>query len=116
MISPAFGPVADATEEEAAASIGTFVADVRAAAEENGQALGYEPTVGEPRRSPELDEGGRCGWTVEVNGQAVRVLMPGVPVGILRDMSSEIPALQINGEWAWWPTAVMWAVPLPARP
>lgn len=79
-----------------------------------------------PRRSPELDADGRFGWTIEVNGQAVKVLMSGIDGAVLRHIApgqqvggflpGEVPALQVNGAWAWWPTAAMWAVPLPAKP
>jgi hypothetical protein len=33
----------------------------------------------------------------------------------LRELTSEVPCLRINGEWAWWSDAVYLAVPIPRR-
>ncbi|WP_430787011.1 hypothetical protein [Actinoplanes sp. G11-F43] len=126
MITPAFGPVADATADVAAANIAAFAADVHTNATERGIALGYTPQVGEPQRDPDHDADGRFAWTITVNGATVRVLMPGVDAAVLRHVTSgqrvggylpsDVPALRVGDSWAWWTTAAMWAAPLPARP
>jgi hypothetical protein len=49
----------------------------------------------------------RIGW--------VHILMPGVDMARLRDLTTGAPCLRINGEWAWWTDAVYLAVPIPRR-
>lgn len=113
MITPAFGPVEGATAEVAAANMVAFIADVREHAALNGQVRGYTPSIGEPVRRESLDADGRYGWAVDVNGQEVTVLMPGVEESLLRGLADTVPALKVGGEWSWWAGAVQSAVPLP---
>lgn len=126
MITPAFGPVADATEDVAAANIIAFAADVYANAAYRGAALGYDAQIAEPQRDPDRDADGRYCWTIEVNQTVVRVLMPGIDATVLRHVApgqrvagylpGDVPALRVDDSWAWWTTAAMWAAPLPAQP
>jgi hypothetical protein len=108
-------PVEGSSEEVAAANLSTFLAAVREQAAREREVRGSGGDVGEPIRDPAADQAGRFGWTVQVNGRAVHILMPGVDVAQLRGLTSEAPCLQIGQEWAWWPDAVYLAVPLPAR-
>jgi hypothetical protein len=115
MTTPAFGPVDGANPGAAAANIAVFVAEVRKQAALSGEARGDAPTVGEPVRDESLDDGGRFGWVLDVNGVRVRVLMPGVDLAVVRSLADHAPGLQVNGEWAWWAGAVMAALPITHR-
>jgi hypothetical protein len=71
--------------------------------------------IGEPVRDLDVDLDGRFGWTLPVNGVEISILMPGVELTRLHDLSASALCLQINGNWWWWNDAVGAAVPLPAR-
>jgi hypothetical protein len=112
MISGAL-PVDGAHVEVAAANMVAFAAKVSAQAETEGQVRGYTPQVGEPARDEAADAGGRFGWILPVNGRPQRILMPGVDLERLHDLSADAPMVNVNGQWAWWNDAAGAAVPLP---
>jgi hypothetical protein len=107
MINPGSQPIEGATEQQAEASLAAFID----AATERGLGL-----ADEPERTPDVDEGGRYGWTLRLaGGEVVRVLMPGVDLALIRDdLSAEAPCVKVNGDWWWWNGAVDAAVPAEA--
>jgi hypothetical protein len=109
------GPVAGASEPMAAINLSAFLAAVRDQATLERDTRGTGGEVGEPVREPAADDGGRYAWTLQVNGQPVQILMPGVDLTNLRGPTSEAACLRINREWAWWSDAVYLAVPLPRK-
>lgn len=113
MISPAFGPVEGSTVEVAAVNIQAFAAEVTERAAVEGEKRGSTPRVGEPVRDESLDDGGRFGWILSVDCVDVPVLMPGIDLGVLKELGDDVPALKVSGEWSWWSGAVMLAVPVP---
>jgi hypothetical protein len=106
-------PVDGAHAEVAAINMAAFAAEVAARAETEGQVRGYTPHVGEPTRDESVDADGRFGWVLPVNGRPQRILMPGVDLERMRDLSAEAPMVSVNGQWAWWNDAAGAAVPLP---
>jgi hypothetical protein len=92
-----------------------FTDEVRARADMEGQVRGYQPQIGEPVRDHAADGDGRYGWILPVNGRDVPVLMPGIELAGLRELSAATPLLRIGREWWWWNDATGAAVPLPAR-
>jgi hypothetical protein len=107
MINPGSRPVEGATEQQAETNLAAFID----AATERGLEL-----ADEPERTPDTDEGGRYGWTLPLtSGTAVRVLMPGVDLALVRDdLSAEAPCMKIGSDWWWWNGAVDAAVPAEA--
>jgi hypothetical protein len=100
-INPGSGPVEGGTERAAATAVPVFVAAVS----ERGGTF-----TGDPVRAPELDADGRFGWRLPTAAGEVEVLMPGVEVTVLRDVSSaRTPCLRVDGEWSWWNGAAMLA-------
>ncbi|MFI6079324.1 hypothetical protein ACIA5C_48270 [Actinoplanes sp. NPDC051343] len=71
------------------------VGDDHTALERETRGAGGE--VGEPVREAAANDGGRYGWTLQVDDQPVRILMPGVGMARLRDLTTEAPA---DGECA----------------
>ena len=115
MITPAFGPVEGAAEHHAAANMTAFMTELRERATVEGEVRGYTPQVDDLVRDESLDADGRYGWTLQVNGQQIQVLMPGVDEATLRGLTNDVPALIVNGGMAWWNDAVGHAIPIPAR-
>jgi hypothetical protein len=62
----------------------------------------------EPERAQDADAGGRYGWSLyRADGVTVLVLIPGVPLTLVRDdLSAEAPCLRVDDEWWWWNEAV----------
>lgn len=96
MLNPGTAPIDNATPELAAANMADFAAAV----------ADHGLDVGQPERDAGADTAGRFGFTLTAGDRSVSVLMPGVPLAAVRDMSTSAPCLQVAGEWWWWPSAV----------
>lgn len=99
-INPGSGPVAEATEEQAAAAMAVFVLDLSA------QGL---PVTGAARQ-PEADYGdGRYAFTLAMaDGRTIEVQMPGLPVEQVRYLGEDgqniwdFPRLYVDdSSWVW---------------
>ncbi|WP_250033639.1 competence protein CoiA family protein [Paractinoplanes maris] len=114
VIVPGTLPVAG-DEETASANLVIFLDEVRRQAAVERQVRGTGGQVGEAVRDRTGDLDGRFAWMIVVNGQQVQVRMPGVDLEILRGYSVRTPCLMVNGEYAWWGSAIYLAVPIPRR-
>jgi hypothetical protein len=108
-------PVDGAHVEAATSNMAVFATEVLARAKIEGEVRGYTAHVAEPARDENADEGGRYGWTLDVNGQSQKILMPGVDLETVTALSAEAPMIKINNTWWWWNDAAGAAVPLPAE-
>jgi hypothetical protein len=108
MINPRSQPVQNATEDLAAQNMLEFVAEFQ----QHGGHM-----AGNPVRDSSADADGRYGWNVPlVGGQTLRVLMPGLDLGLLtKGTTAQAPCLKVNGTWAWWNGALDLAVAVDPR-
>jgi len=98
MLEAAKGPVAG-TEAVATANMEAFAAVV------TGQGAPVSAVI----RLPERDDGaGRYGYRLDLaDGRRVEILMPGVPLAVVRDNRlTSVPLLYVDGLCWWWTSAV----------
>jgi hypothetical protein len=84
-------PLDGAHADVAASNMAAFAAEVLARAQVEGEVRGYTAQVDEPIRDEAADDGGRFGWTLDVNGRHQSILMPGVDLDTVRGLSAEAP-------------------------
>ena len=111
MINPGEEPIGDAREDLAAANLEAFLAGVRRRAADLDEVPIRQRVAhldGEPIRDPRADRDGRFGWDLPLSdGRQVRLLMPGVELGLIRDdITAQAPCLYVNGSAHWWNDAV----------
>ncbi|GAB2600773.1 hypothetical protein Aab01nite_64720 [Paractinoplanes abujensis] len=111
MINPGTEPVEGAREELARANVDAFLGAVRRRAGELDDVSvkrRVAELTGEPVRDPGADRDGRFGWDLPLSdGRAVRLLMPGVDLALIRDdITAQAPCLYVNGNAWWWNGAV----------
>lgn len=94
-INPGSGPVDGGKVRASARAIAKFVADLKL----DGVCVERDAT---------LDEGGRFGWCLTLDGRAVVVEMPGLPLRRVRWMRRkdqniwDFPRLYVDGSsWVW---------------
>jgi hypothetical protein len=111
MINPGTAPVEQASEELAAAALAVFLEAVGRRAAEMDQVpnmVRNASVAGEPVRDPGADRDGRFGWDLPLSdGRALRLLMPGTELHLIRDdITAASPCLYVNGHAWWWNDAV----------
>ncbi|KUL25216.1 hypothetical protein [Actinoplanes awajinensis] len=111
MINPGTQPIAQASEDLAAAALDAFLSAVRARIAEVGDLevlTRVAEIAGEAVRDGAADRDGRYGWDLPyTDGHVVRLLIPGVPLPQMRDdITAEAPCLYVNGAAWWWSDAV----------
>jgi hypothetical protein len=111
MINPGTQPIAQASEDLAAAALQELLAAVRARIADLGEVpilTRVAAIAGDPVRDPAADRDGRYGWDLPYSdGRVVRLLIPGVPLPQIRDdITAEAPCVYINGGAWWWPAAI----------
>lgn len=97
-INPGSGPVAGADLMHAETNMATFLVDV---ATKRGVTFQSE-------RKPDLDERGRFGFRIFIEGEQHEVEMPGLPLAEVRWMDDpdqniwDFPRLYVDGDsWVW---------------
>ncbi|MBL7252780.1 hypothetical protein [Paractinoplanes lichenicola] len=111
MINPGTEPVEGASEELARANLDVFLGAVRRRTGElDGVSIRRRVAgiAGDPVRDPGADRDGRFGWDLPMSDdRAVRLLMPGVELTLIRDdITARAPCLYVNGNAWWWNGAV----------
>ena len=111
MINPGTAPIEAAREDLAATNLSVFLTAVREYSRELEQVpirQRVAAPAGEPVRDPRADRDGRFGWDLPFSdGRTVRLLLPGVPLGLLRgDVTAAAACLYVNGTAWWWNDAV----------
>ena len=110
MINPGTLPIEESREDLAVANLDAFLAAVRTRAAELEQAplrRRVAELAGDPVRNPAADRDGRYGWDLPLSdGSTVQLLIPGVPLTVVRDLTALAPCLYVNGLAWWWNEAV----------
>jgi hypothetical protein len=111
VINPGTLPAEGPREDLATANLTAFLAAARARAAELDEVPirhRVAELTGEPVRDQAADRDGRLGWDLPYSdGRVVRLLMPGVELGLVRDdLTAAAPCLYVNGEPWWWNDAV----------